>query len=138
MSQVVLGAASRLSLGAAANALTEVTGVATGVDSIGHSRSRDTREIPGGRGAMNTQLGKYATHDFSLSADSNSIHDPIFRRLNGQRVYFEWAPSGKKAGHEKHTGSGIATCSLTLDDNTDACRWNVSIMVDGNPVKATF
>lgn len=120
---------------AAASAI--VTGLAEGTDSIGRSQSRDTREVPGGRGAMVYQHGKFQTEDFSLSCDSNSKHDAIFRTANGKKLHFMWSPEGEESGTPSYTGEFVATCSLTADINSDAVRWSVSAAVDGKSTEGT-
>ncbi|MDE0004594.1 MAG: hypothetical protein OXQ29_18040 [Rhodospirillaceae bacterium] len=138
MSNTLLGKTSKLLLGTAANAKRDFTGVASGTENIGASKSRDVRRVPGGRGVIASQSTPYVTNDFSIATDSNEVHDPVLRALNGQRVYFTWQPEGDSSGSQQFVGQGVATTVLTIDPATDSCTWAVTVEVDGEPVESTI
>ena len=133
MSDTLLGKTSQLLIGAAANSKTSVTGVAQGTETIGTTKTRDTRRVPGGRGAIVVSSTPYVTNDFSFTTDSNSVNDPLLRAANGQRIYFTWRPEGNTTGKPQYIGSGVATTTLTLDPVSDSATWNVTVAVDGEP-----
>ena len=137
MSNVILAKRSDLQLGLAPDALTSVTGQGFGTDNIGHGEAQDVRAVPGGRGTMVNQLGNFRTFDFSLSCDSNVVHDSLFRRGNLRRFWGVWRPEGQGAGRVEYTFQAVATVVLTFDLASDAVRWSVTFAVDGAPVEST-
>ena len=131
MSTIPLGAIAKLYGGLSANPTHEFTGTANGTDNITEGFSRDTRRVPGGRGAIATQPGKFVAYDFGFATDSNAGNDAILRRANGQRTYWRFQPDG--ASGDTHTFEAVCRTTLTMDHETDACVWTVGLMIDGKP-----
>ena len=133
MSNTLLGKTSQLLIGATAGSKTSITGVARGTENIGTTKSRDTRRVPGGRGAIVVASTPYVTNDFTFVTDSNAENDPLLRAINGQRLFFTWQPEGGASGRPQYVGSGVAQTTLTVDAATDSVVWNCSVQVDGEP-----
>ena len=136
MSNVVLGAKSRLLVGQTAASRVDFTGVASGVDNITAGESQDTVPIPGGRGVLASQLGTARTHDFAFGAGSNARHDAVLRDANGQRLYGLWQPEGHGMGLQQFTFEMVAQVSLAGALSTDLMSWAVAAQVDGTPTAA--
>lgn len=136
MSANRLGLTSILLMGRAANNKVNVTGVATGTESVSFSETQDTREIPGGRGVTATQLGSHSGITSSVASDSNPVHDPVFRDANGRRRFFTFLPTGSGAGKPSVIGEMVTVASLTMDLDSGACTWAWDFTVDGKPTRA--
>ena len=137
MSAVILGKTSGLLLGTTLANKVTITGIGVGTSNITAGHAQDSRPAPGGRGVLAAQLGNFTTNDFAIATDSNSVHDPIFRRVNGQRLYGTWRPEGEGSGLPEYTFEAVATVSLTLDMGSDAATWAITLAVDGEPAETT-
>lgn len=130
----VLGKRTKLSLGKAANTLVDFTGMGRGTQNVTRGRSIGSTTIPGGRGVTASQLGKFVTHDFGVTCDSNATHDPVLRDAFGQRLYGQLRELGDGSGKPQSVFECVAqTLTITFDLPSDRVTWSLSTNVDGTP-----
>ena len=127
MSSIVLGADSTLKIGAAANSLTEISGLATGTDTFALSRTPDTSEVPGG-GASYLKVGRFVNFGFSFVTDANATTDPLLRAAHGTRMHFEF-----NDGQTVYKGEGIFHVTKNYSYDNNRITYNVTVSIDGKP-----
>ena len=136
MSTVQLGKKAKLRVSRTSDgAKTDITGVAVGAGNLTRAIASTVRQVPGGRGVLASQLGRFDTHDFATSHDSNPAHDPLFRDGNQRRLWCEFDPEGVGSGLPRLTFQAVVTPVWTASLENDACTWAVTWMVDGAPVE---
>ena len=134
----ILSKESVLLLGRTAGNKRNFTGRAQGTANISDTQTITARPIPGGRGITANQMDKFTTNDFSITTDSNAVHDAVLRDAFGHRGYFDWYPENAKNGKPKFVGEAVLSPVLSFDTAADAVTWAVGLAADGEPVRTTL
>ena len=128
MSTIALGGKSQFLVGG-----TDITGVASGLETITYGVTHDARAVPGGRGVAHSQEGNFSVYSFTIACESNELHDPVFRTAHMQRAAFVFRPEGAGSGLPQYSGSAVMQVSVATSAANNSVIWTVQFAVDGEP-----